>query len=351
MQPTPSPAADSGHQHERLPGDAAPAADGIAERVDPLHGVPGAGVLISRSSLMTAAVAVAQRVSSLPVDVLLIGETGAGKDALAEHMHLLSGREGPFVAINCAGIPETLFESELFGTEAGAYTGATKSRQGLLERADAGTLYLDEIESMPLASQGKLLRVLQDRRVQRLGSTRSVDSRFRVIAAAKKALPHCIAEGRFRQDLYYRLSVVEIAVPPLRERCEDVIPLFKHFAELAANRYGMPPLELSLELLQQLLAYHWPGNVRELKSCAERAVLGLSILDSVSHQGQRPASLRELVDGFERQLIHDALQRARGSVLQASGMLMVPLPTLYYRMRKLRIEPGEHRTGSDESTN
>ncbi len=292
--------------------------------------------LLESSRRLTAAMEVAERVAPLPVDVLLTGETGAGKDTLAEHLHARSGRSGPFVAINCAGIPETLFESELFGAEAGAYTGATRTRQGLLERADAGTLYLDEIESMPLSAQAKLLRVLQDRRVQRLGSTRSIDSAFRVIAATKTALSRCVAEGSFRQDLYYRLNVVEIRIPPLRERVDDIVPLFIHFARLAAQRYRLPALQAEPSLLQRLMAYDWPGNVRELKSCAERAVLGLPILEHMAQQPQPGRSLREQVDGFERQVISSALEQA-GSVQRAAEMLCLPVQTLYYRMRRLGV--------------
>src|SRR6185295_18719177 len=208
------------------------------------------------------------------VSVVLYGETGVGKDLVARCLHDFGRRhDGNYVAVNCAAIPDTMVESEFFGHEAGAFTSAVKTRAGKLEHASGGTLFLDEIDSMPLATQGKLLRVLQERAVERLGSNRSITVDLRAVAASKIDLRKASNEGRFRPDLYYRLSVVELAVPPLRERKEDIPLLFEYFAGLAAEAHGREVRPVSASTVSTLMAQDWPGNVRELRNAAERYAL------------------------------------------------------------------------------
>jgi len=217
----------------------------------------------------------------LDIDILLLGETGTGKDTLAQRIHQLSRRKGNFVAVNCAAIPETLAESQLFGVNSGAYTGAMQSRAGFVEAAHLGTLYLDEIDSMPLSLQAKLLRVLESRGVERLGSTRFIPVDMRVIASAQHALHEMVEQGTFRRDLYFRLNVVNIHLPALRDRRERIIPLFLDMIEQEADHFRLAaPSPPSKQLLQQLLCHPWKGNVRELRSTAKRFVLGLPPLST-----------------------------------------------------------------------
>src|SRR5712671_754103 len=236
------------------------------------------------------------------VSVVLYGETGVGKDLVARCLHDFGRRQkGNYVAINCAAIPETMAESEFFGHEAGAFTGAAKARAGKIEHASGGTLFLDEIDSMPLATQGKLLRVLQERTVERLGSNHSIAVDLRPIAASKTDLRRA-SDNRFRPDLYYRLSVVEVTVPPLRERKEDIPLLFEFFAAMAAQAHGREPRPLPAATLGALMAQEWPGNVRELRNAAERYAVGLSGLPRTSLEPGRVA-LAEQVEAFERAVI------------------------------------------------
>ena len=217
--------------------------------------------------------------AALPVNVLIRGETGSGKELIARCLHDFGPRAGkPFVALNCAAIPEQLFEAELFGHESGAFTGAQGKRIGKLEYADGGTLFLDEIESMPLAQQVKLLRVLQEQKLERLGSNQSIKVDLRIIAATKPDLLDEARAGRFREDLAYRLTVAELRLPPLRERREDIPLLYEHFAQNAGERLGRSVAPLSGAQLSRLLSHDWPGNVRELANAAERQVLGLSLI-------------------------------------------------------------------------
>lgn len=294
----------------------------------------------------------AQRIAPLAVDVLLQGETGAGKDTLAREIHRSSGRPGRFVALNCAAIPESLAESELFGHEVGAFTGAIRAREGKLEAADKGTLYLDEIDSMPMGIQAKLLRALQDRGAERLGGNRLHRADFRVVASTKVSLPLLVQEGRFRQDLYFRINVVRIFLPSLRDSGDRILPLFERFVLEAATKHGMqqPPIDAFMRGL--LLRYAWPGNVRELANAAERHTLGLPVLDddvpcglpAVDLAGPSAAAeshggaLRNRLRAFERDVIVTTLKGHQGSVAKASAELQVPLNTLYYRIKTLGIQ-------------
>lgn len=273
-------------------------------------------------------------------DVLILGETGAGKEVVARALHDLSNRRnGPFVAINAGALAESVVESELFGHEPGAFTGAQKRRIGKFEFANGGTLFLDEIESMSLDVQVKLLRLLQERVVERLGGNQSIALDIRVIAATKEDLRVAADQGRFRADLYYRLNVAPLRIPSLRERSEDILLLFQHFAEAAAQRHGLPVRELQPEQRATLLQHTWPGNVRELQNTAERFALGLGL--GLERPGSEPSaslagggSLGEQVEAFERALIAAELNRPHGSLRSVAEALGLPRKTLHDKLRK-----------------
>ncbi|RAU47111.1 MULTISPECIES: sigma-54 dependent transcriptional regulator [unclassified Pseudomonas] len=269
----------------------------------------------------------------LPVNVLIRGETGSGKEMVARCLHDFGPRaKKPFVAVNCAAIPETLFEAELFGHESGAFTGAQGKRIGKLEYADGGTLFLDEIESMPLAQQAKLLRVIQERRLERLGSNQSIEVDLRIVAATKPDLLDEARAGRFREDLAYRLNIAELRLPPLRERREDIPLLFSHFARQAAERLGRNPPTLSGAQLGHLLSHDWPGNVRELANAAERQVLGLENPASVeAPEGQ---SLVARQEAFEAHCLRAALSRHCGDIKAVLNELQLPRRTLNEKMQR-----------------
>lgn len=274
-------------------------------------------------------------------DVLILGETGAGKEVVARALHDLSSRRnGPFVAINAGALAESVVESELFGHEAGAFTGAQKRRIGKFEFANGGTLFLDEIESMSLDVQVKLLRMLQERVVERLGGNQTISLDIRVIAATKEDLRLASDQGRFRADLYYRLNVAPLRIPSLRERSEDVLFLFQHFSETAATRHGMPIRELRPEQRGQLLQHSWPGNIRELQNTAERFALGLPLGLDTSEEGSSVTietsakGLTEQVEAFERSMIAAELARAHTSLRSVAEALGLPRKTLHDKLRK-----------------
>ena len=276
--------------------------------------------------------------ATLNIDILLLGETGTGKDTLAQRVHLLSGRRGSFIAVNCAAIPESLAESQLFGVNSGAYTGAMQSRAGFVEAAHLGTLYLDEIDSMPLALQAKLLRVLESRGVERLGSTRFIPVDMRVIASAQHSLHTMVEQGTFRRDLYFRLNVVHIQLPALRDRRERIIPLFLEMVQQEATHFGCCAPPPPSGLLQQLLGHAWLGNVRELRSTAKRFVLGLPLLSTPEGNRQESVmSLKARLRQLEKALIEESLQRHNYCVDSAAVELSVAKRTLYYRMKQLDI--------------
>ena len=294
------------------------------------------GRLIGRGPGLEKVRAMIAGLADSAADVLIHGETGTGKELVARCLHEASARrKGNFVAINCGGLPETLFDSEIFGHEAGAYTGAAKRRIGKIEHASGGTLFLDEIETMPVAMQIKLLRVLQERTLERLGSNTSIPIDCRVIAATKCDLLELSAKGGFRNDLYYRLSVATINLPPLRERRDDIPLLFEHFLLQAAARHNRPVPDTPAGRIQQLMGYPWPGNVRELRNVADRCVLGIEggspPFGEVRPDGPQP--LAETVEAFERALIADALRR-HGSLARAAEALAVAKTTLHDKIRK-----------------
>lgn len=292
---------------------------GGAELEDRLVGLSPAMVELRRSVLQLAHV---------DVDVLVTGETGTGKEVIARALHDFGGRaRGQFVAINCAAIPETVFESEMFGHARGAFTGAAGERIGKLEYAGGGTVFLDEIESMPLALQAKVLRAIQERSVEPLGSnaSRPIDVRF--IAASKVDLRAESEAGRFRPDLYFRLSTVELPVPSLRQRREDIPLLFALFASRAAQRFGIEATQPH-RLPADLVVSDWPGNVRELKAAAERSVLGLGSNGAGQESATSARTLAAQVAAFEAAVIEQALRDATGSTALAAERLGLARRTL-----------------------
>ena len=285
-------------------------------------------------------------------DVLILGETGSGKEVVARALHDLSSRRnGPFVAINAGALAESVVESELFGHEPGAFTGAQKRRIGKFEFANGGTLFLDEIESMSLDVQVKLLRMLQERVVERVGGNQLIALDIRVIAATKEDLRLAADQGRFRADLYYRLNVAPLRIAPLRERGEDTLMLFQHFADEASVRHGLTPNVLQPAQRALLLRHNWPGNVRELQNVAERFALGLELaLDDGAHDGKHIADdevgggLSDQVEHFEKSLIAAELERSHSSMRSLAEALGVPRKTLHDKLRKhgLHFESGSH---------
>jgi Nif-specific regulatory protein len=288
--------------------------------------------------------------------VLIRGESGTGKELIAHALHHHSPRAGrPFVRVNCAALPETLVESELFGYERGAFTGAQARRKGRFELADGGTLFLDEIGELSPSTQAKLLRVLQEREFERLGGTGPVRVDVRMITATNKDLEQGLADGTFREDLYYRLNVFTICLPPLRERKSDVLLLADHFVERCARHHGRSIKRISTPAIDMLMSYHWPGNVRELENTIERAVL-VAEGDVIHGHHLSPTlqtaeasgtvisgSLSEAVVAFESNLIQDALKTTRGNRARAARLLGTTERIIGYKIRRYGIEPRRFR--------
>lgn len=305
--------------------------------------------LLGESASMKRVMSLIDSLVDTSADILLFAETGAGKDAIARYIHETSPRSAHnFVAINCGAVPENLIESELFGHEAGAFTGADKRRIGKFEHAHQGTIFLDEVESMPMPLQVKLLRVLEERKVERLGSNTAIDVDVRIIAATKSDLKQLSDTGEFRADLYYRLNVVQIDIPALRERKEDIPLLFHHFALIAAARYARESIPLSNTQIAQLMQHSWPGNVRELRNQAERYVLmGPAALEDaqtplISELAGRQ-TLIEVMDAFERSMIQSALKTHQGSIKDTMMQLGLARKTLYDKMKKHGLDKAEYK--------
>jgi transcriptional regulator with GAF, ATPase, and Fis domain len=302
----------------------------------------------------------ATQVAATETTVLLLGESGTGKEVVARFLHRASARaNGPFIALNCAALPEQLLEAELFGYERGAYTGATQSKPGQLEQAAGGTLFLDEVAEMSPSAQAKFLRVLQEREFQRLGGTRVLRTDARIVAATNRDLPRAVGQRQFREDLYYRLNVFAIQLPPLRERREDILPLSEAFLSEIGRGLGRPPAGISRDARELLTAYPWPGNVRELRNILERAAIlcegGLITAEYLSIKASPPAvslPVRELapvatlarpssagdLQSLERGMIEQALQTARFNKSRAAKALGLTRQQLYVRMRKYGLE-------------
>lgn len=292
--------------------------------------------LLGQSTAMTQIRTLIASLGPTAVDILINGQTGTGKEVVARQLHAASRRRGPFVAINCGALPESVFESEIFGHEAGAFTGAQKRRIGKLEYASGGTLFLDEIESMPLALQVKLLRVLQERRLERLGGNESIEIDCRVIAASKADLLQLSAQGNFREDLYYRIGVVSLDLPCLAERRDDIPLLLASFIHAATQRYQRQPAPWTALQMAQWQQRDWPGNVRELRNFAERWVLGVAeVAPAVAAEVASLAlPLPQQLDLLEGRLITQALAAADGNVATAADQLGIPRKTLYDKIRK-----------------
>ena len=285
-----------------------------------------------------------RQIADTDVDVLIAGETGSGKEVVATLLHRWSRRaRGNFVALNCGALPETVIESELFGHEAGAFTGAQKKRVGRIEHASGGTLFLDEIESMPLSTQVKMLRVLEMREVSPLGTNEVRPVDLRVVAAAKVDLGNPAERGEFREDLYYRLNVVTISIPPLRERRADIPLLFAHFTTRAAERFRRDMPVMTSEVRRHLETHDWPGNVRELSHFAERVVLGITPPPKqASGTPARGLTLPEQMERHEAELIREALLANKGDVRSTLEALGIPRKTFYDKLQRHGINRADY---------
>jgi two-component system, NtrC family, C4-dicarboxylate transport response regulator DctD len=296
-------------------------------------------VELTQSSSMKKMVSQLSSLINLPVDTILLGPTGAGKDTAARWLHDHSGCKGQFVHLNCAALPEQLFEAELFGVRAGAYTGATESRPGRMLQADKGTLYLDEIDSLALTSQAKLLTALQYRGATPLGGTEAFTSDFRLIVSTKTDFLELVKKGLFREDLYYRLNLSQIKIPALSERKEDIIPLYLHFLTEAARSMKREIPEMCFSEEAQLIAMPWPGNVRELRAHAFRRVIGL-VSDAAEQQDLSEFDLKQAVNDYEKALLERCLARHSGNVKACAKQLGLQPQSLYYRMKTLGVNKG-----------
>ena len=295
------------------------------------------GRLVGRSPPMERLRRLVGALAGTDADVLIIGETGAGKEVVARALHEEGHRRnGPFVALNCGGLPAEIIESELFGHEKGAFTGAARQRIGKLEHAHGGTVFLDEIESMPLDLQVKLLRVIETRSIERLGSNASIPLDVRFLAATKEDLEAAGNSGRFRKDLFYRLNVVTLEIPPLRARKEDIPLLFHHLTREARARYRREIPDASTTYIATLMARDWPGNVRELRNVADRFVLGLEALDPLEAEVGR--SLSERVAAYEKAVIAEELARNEGSLKATYEGLGLSRKALYEKIRRHGLE-------------
>ena len=322
---------------------------------DPISTV---GMVIGRSQAMHEIATIVRQVAAYPATtVLLQGESGTGKDVVAHLIHALSPRSAyQFFPINCAAIPDTLLETELFGVEAGAYTDAKASRDGYLLRADGGTLFLDEIGAMPLVLQAKLLRFLETRKFRRVGGTREISVNLRIISATNVDLKSAVAHRSFREDLFYRLQVITLSLPPLRERPEDIEPLVEHFLQVH-HIEGMEPLRVSQKVMELLLRYRWPGNVRELRSVIQRgqilcddneirlkdlpeeirkagssATERLHELQQQIHLPPEGIDLPAYLGIIERKLVQEALEQCNGNQVRAAALLGISRDQLRYRL-------------------
>jgi two-component system nitrogen regulation response regulator NtrX len=308
--------------------------------------------IVGRSYAIKALLDKIEKVAPSPARVLITGENGTGKELVARATHRLSPRvEGPFVEVNCAAIPSELIESELFGHMKGSFTGAIQDRAGKFELANRGTLFLDEVGDMSLAAQAKVLRVLEDGVVTRIGGSKPVSVDVRVIAATNKDLEHEIADGKFREDLYYRLNVVPVSVPPLRDRREDIPQLVAHFADRLTRAEGVPPRGIGDDAVQRLTEYDWPGNVRELRNTVERLLIlasgpRISAMDVERLVGKRAAeqtslgslvecrTFEEFKDAAERAFLLAKLREANWNVSETARLLDMPRSNLYKKIER-----------------
>ncbi len=305
--------------------------------------------MVGNSPALKEVYALIAQVAPTNLSILIQGESGTGKELAAETIHQNSGRAGqPFITVNCAALPESLVESELFGHEKGAFTGATQRHKGRFELADGGTLFLDEVGELPLATQAKLLRVLQDKQFERVGGDESLKVDVRLLAATNRDLKQMVAEGRFREDLYYRLNVFSIVIPPLRDRLEDLPTLCDHFLKHWGKEVGKRVIGLSPEALALMHSWPWPGNIRELANTLARAVIlsedglvharHLPGLGGEGREGTLPGTLPEALDALESRLISEALTRERGNMSKAAASLGISERVMGLRMKKFGLD-------------
>ena len=315
--------------------------------------------MIGTSEAMLEVYAFIQKIAKAKTTVLILGESGVGKELVAEAIHYQSDAgENPFIKFNCAALPENMVESELFGHEKGSFTGALNQRLGRFEEARGGTIFLDEVGELSLQVQAKLLRVLQEKTFERVGSNKSISVDLRILAATNKDLKKMVEQGTFREDLFYRLNVFPILVPPLRERGNDLIALTSHFIEKYSKLHNRPCKSLSVEALDRLLLYSWPGNVRELENTIERAVIlsnenilepyhfPASISGTVSSETRTQEKTRNKIDLLEQDAIINALKENRGNITGAASMLGLTRRMLGIRMEKYNLNYKDFRTGS-----
>ena len=305
------------------------------------------GSIISAAPEMMKVAKTIERVASADVSVMLLGASGTGKELLARAVHEKSGRKGEFVAINCAAIPETLLEAELFGYERGAFTGAIKSNVGKIEMAQGGTLFLDEVGDIPLPLQVKLLRFLQERVIERIGGRQPIAVDTRIVCATHQDLEAMIAEGRFREDLYYRLAEIVVKIPSLAERPGDAVLLARHFVNRFGKELNTKVQSLSADALAAIDGYPWPGNVRELENRIKRAVImadGKSVsaedldLPGSADQGELPINLRAARETADRRAIRQALSRTENNISGAAKLLGISRPTLYDLIKQYQLQ-------------
>jgi Nif-specific regulatory protein len=312
--------------------------------------------IIGNSRPMQSVYEQVAQVAPTSTTVLIRGESGTGKEMIAHSLHYSSPRASkPFVKVSCGALPESLIESELFGHEAGAFTDARAQKKGRFELAHGGTLFLDEVGELSLSTQVKLLRVLQEREFDRVGGVQPIKVNVRLIAATNKDLEAAVRESTFREDLYYRLNVFSIYMPPMRERKPDILLLADHFVEKYATEHGKDVRRIATTAIDMLMSYHWPGNVRELENCIERAVLVCEggvihghhlppTLQTAEVSGTLPrVALESAVESFEKDLILDALKTARGNRARAARLLDTTERIIGYKIRKYRIDPGRFR--------
>ena len=342
-----------------------PPGGGVPEKKDEDGVSVGDFRIVASSPKMKAVLKFARRVAESEASTILIeGESGTGKDVIANYMHHFGNRrKGPFVSLNCAAIPDTLIESELFGYEKGAFTDARAAKAGILEIASSGTIFLDEIGEMPVQLQAKLLRVLEEQTFRRLGGVRDIHVDLRVMAATNRTLVEAIDQGRFRLDLYYRLNVIQVWIPPLRERRDDILPLARYFNELYNTRFRRRIRGLSRGAEAALLAYEWPGNVRELRNIMERATLleeteWIQVpslqLDMRSQQAEEPEPAAAIapdtpppgstLEQMEREMLRKALESAYWNQTKAAAALGISRDALRYKVKKFNLKPDPGQT-------
>ncbi len=308
--------------------------------------------IVAQSPAMKRVLALARKIAQSSWTVLIGGETGTGKELLAHLIHLLSPRgDNAFIEINCAAIPENLFESELFGHEKGSFTGAIGRRRGHFEIAHGGTLFLDEITEMPLVLQPKLLHVLQEKRFSRIGGEKPIDVDIRLISATNRSLKKMVEDGTFREDLYYRIKVLEVEIPPLRQRREDIPALIQLFLD----RYSTQPIRFSLEAMDALVKYPYPGNVRELEHIVQRAITFvrgqlIALLDLPEeirhHQATTQGTLAENLEAMEKEMLLDALEQSNWVQTRAAAFLGISERVLRYKMKKYDLKNTPHNNHS-----